>query len=224
MTPTVAILLGIVLGAGGMLIFWLLGRQRLVSEVAKLTAERDAALRSVSEQRALLYQTQDQVRETFAALSREALKDNRADFMLSADSVLGPVRDTLSRVQAQLLEVDRAREGTHHAVAQQLKTLASSQEQLRAATEGLSSSLRSPNIRGKWGEIQLRRILELAGMLAQCDFMEKESSTDADGAGKSPTSSFVYLVARRSSSTPKCQLTRSCRRPRPRARANGTNA
>jgi DNA recombination protein RmuC len=106
--------------------------------------------------------------------------------MHTADGLIAPVRETLSRVQTQLADVDRRREGTHHAVTTQLKSLACAQEQLRVATEGLSSSLRSPNVRGKWGEIQLRRILELAGMLAQCDFIEKESSTTADGARQTP--------------------------------------
>jgi DNA recombination protein RmuC len=167
-------------------ILWLLERQRLVTDVARLEAERDGAVRALAEQRELLSATQIEVRETFAALSREALKDNRADFMHTADGLIAPVRETLSRVQTQLADVDRRREGTHHAVTTQLKSLASAQEQLRVATEGLSSSLRSPNVRGKWGEIQLRRILELAGMLAQCDFIEKESSTTADGARQTP--------------------------------------
>jgi DNA recombination protein RmuC len=181
-----ALSIGVALGAGGVVILWLLERQRLVSGVARLTAERDAAVKALGEQRELLSATQVEVRETFAALSREALRENRADFIHTADGLLGPVRETLTRVQTQLADVDRRREGTHQAVATQLKSLASAQEQLRVATEGLSSSLRSPNVRGKWGEIQLRRILELAGMLAQCDFIEKESSTTADGARQTP--------------------------------------
>jgi len=178
--------IGSALGAGGVAILWLLERQRLVSDAARLVAERDGAIKALAEQREMLSATQLEVRETFAALSREALKDNRADFMQTADGVLGPVRETLNRVQTQLADVDRRREGTHQAVTTQLRSLASSQEQLRVATEGLSSSLRSPNVRGKWGEIQLRRILELAGMLAQCDFVEKESSTTSDGARQTP--------------------------------------
>jgi DNA recombination protein RmuC len=181
-----ALSIGVALGAGGVVILWLLERQRLVSGVARLTAERDAAVKALGEQRELLSATQVEVRETFAALSREALRENRADFIHTADGLLGPVRETLTRVQTQLADVDRRREGTHQAVATQLKSLASAQEQLRVATEGLASSLRSPNVRGKWGEIQLRRILELAGMLAQCDFIEKESSTTADGARQTP--------------------------------------
>src|SRR5690606_34246294 len=119
-------------------------------------------------------------------LSRDALKDNRADFLHTADALLGPVRDTLGKVQAHLSDVDKAREGSFQSVTAQLRSLSVTQEQLRAATEGLSRSLRSPNVRGKWGEIQLRRILELAGMLHHCDFTEKESVATADGARRTP--------------------------------------
>ncbi|MEO8484196.1 MAG: DNA recombination protein RmuC, partial [Acidobacteriota bacterium] len=186
MNTYVFLAIGIALGAGGVVILWLLERQRLVSDAARLVAERDGAVKALAEQRELLSATQVEVRETFAALSREALKDNRADFMHTADGLFAPVRETLNRVQTQLADVDRRREGTHEAVTTQLRSLAGAQEQLRVATEGLSSSLRSPNVRGKWGEIQLRRILELAGMLAQCDFTEKESSTTADGSRQTP--------------------------------------
>lgn len=178
--------IGAAFGAGLVAIAWLLNRQQLAADLARVTAERDAAARAVDDQRALLGQTQAQVRETFAALSRDALKDNRADFTSAAEALLAPVRDTLGKVEQQLTNVDRAREGSFRAVAEQLRTLSVTQEQLRAAAEGLSQSLRSPNVRGKWGEIQLRRILELAGMVAQCDFVEKATSETADGNRQTP--------------------------------------
>lgn len=183
--PT-SLLVGVLMGAIGVLLLWLWARQAMVSRIARLEAERDGALRAVDEQRALLNRSHEEVRETFAALSRDALKDNRTDFLHTADALLAPVRETLGRVQAQLADVDKAREGTFQSVTAQLRSLSAAQEQLRAATEGLSRSLRSPNVRGKWGEIQLRRILELAGMLHHCDFVEKESVTTAEGARLTP--------------------------------------
>jgi DNA recombination protein RmuC len=179
-------LVGAVFGAAAVAIVWLWRSRQMAADLARLQAERDAALQAVSDQRALLSQTQADVRETFAALSREALKDNRAEIVQSADALLAPVRDTLGRVQTQLADVDKAREGTFQAVSAQLRSLSLAQDRLRTATEGLSQSLRSPNVRGKWGEIQLRRILELAGMIAQCDFVEKPTSTTADGARQTP--------------------------------------
>jgi DNA recombination protein RmuC len=133
-----------------------------------------------------LADAQAQLRDSFAAVSKDALRENRQDFLHNADVVLQPVRETLAKVQAQLTEVDKAREGSFRAVASQLQSLATSEEQLRVAAEGLSRSLSSPNVRGEWGQIQLRRIVELAGMLEQCDFVERESLTTDDGSRQTP--------------------------------------
>jgi DNA recombination protein RmuC len=178
--------LGALTGALAAIVLWLRDRQALVADLARLQAERDASRGAVEDQRALLVQTQLQVRETFAALSKDALADNRSEFLQHADTLLGPVIQTLDKVQSVLADVDKAREGTYRAVTTQLQSLAASQEQLRSATEGLSRSLRSPNVRGKWGEVQLRRIVELAGMLGHCDFFEQPSGLDDKGARYTP--------------------------------------
>jgi DNA recombination protein RmuC len=129
---------------------------------------------------------QSQLRDTFAAVSRDALKENRQDFLHNALELMTPVRESLDRVQSQLAAVDKEREGSFRAVAAQLGAVAQTQEQLRLTTEGLARSLRSPNVRGRWGEIQLKNIVQLAGMLEQCDFMEKESATTESGARQTP--------------------------------------
>ena len=95
-------------------------------------------------------------------------------------------KETLGRVQAQLADADKAREGSYRAVATQLSSVVTGQQELHAATEGLTRSLRSSNVRGKWGEVQLRRIVELAGMIERCDFYEKESTTTDAGARQTP--------------------------------------
>jgi DNA recombination protein RmuC len=154
---------------------------RLAADAARLGAELDVTRRAAEEQRQMVTAAQDQVREAFAALSKDALRENRTDFLQGADTLLKPVRDTLDRVQRQLTDVDKQREGSYRAVVSQLTALHDTQEQLRAATEGLTRSLRSPNVRGKWGEVQLRRIVELAGMLQHCDFVEKASAAGEDG-------------------------------------------
>lgn len=159
---------------------------RLQAEAARLGAELGAAHQRLGEQRAQLTDTQAQLRDSFAALSRDALKDNRADFLHSADALLAPVRDALGKVQTHLVDVDKEREGSYQAVRAQLGTLAQSEEALRKSTESLSQALRSPNVRGKWGEIQLKRIVELAGMLEQCDFVEKSSVTTPEGNRQTP--------------------------------------
>jgi DNA recombination protein RmuC len=180
------LILGAVIGALSAAVVFLRRRQTLDRAVATLQAERDAALQATDDQRRLLQQTQADVRDTFAALSKNALAENRADFLHHTDRMFGPMAETLERVRVVLTDVDKAREGSFRAVSSQLHSLAAAQEQLRAATDGLSRSLRSPHTRGKWGEVQLRRIVELAGMLGQCDFLEKESGTTADGAKNIP--------------------------------------
>ena len=81
--------------------------------------------------------------------------------------------------KTQIKAADRDREGSYRDVAARLQALAASEELLRKTTEGLSRSLRSPNVRGRWGEIQLRRIVELAGMLEHCDFEEQGAGDDS---------------------------------------------
>jgi DNA recombination protein RmuC len=158
----------------------------LAAEADRLSAELEATRRLAEEQKTMLADAQAQLRETFASLSRDALKENRTDFIQNADAVLQPVREALTRVQSYLTDVDKAREGSYQSVSTQLFGLQQTQEQLRLATEGLTRSLKSPNVRGRWGEIQLRRIVELAGMLEQCDFQEKESATAEDGSRLTP--------------------------------------
>jgi DNA recombination protein RmuC len=178
--------LGVVVAAG-LAVTWIIARQqRLIADRARLQAELDAARRATEEQKAVLADAQMQLRDSFASLSRDALKENRQDFLHNADALLKPVRETLDRVQSQLAAVDKEREGSFRAVTAQLGSLVQVQEQLRQSTEGLSRSLRSPNVRGRWGEIQLKRIVELAGMLEQCDFIEKESALNDSGARQTP--------------------------------------
>jgi DNA recombination protein RmuC len=185
-SPLVGFVLGLVLGAALAALGLVIRQSRLAAETARLRAELAAAVRAADDQRVQLSQTQTQLRDTFASLSKDALADNRQDFLQNADALLSPVRETLNRVQTQLAEVDKAREGSFRAMTSQLGTLAQAHEQLRQAADGLSRSLRSPNVRGRWGEIQLRRIVELAGMLEQCDFFEKTSTLTEDGARQTP--------------------------------------
>lgn len=179
-------LLGVVVGAAVAAAVFMARQARLAADAARLGAELDVTRRAAEEQKTILTTAHAQVREAFASLSKDALRENRTDFLQNADDLLKPVRETLGRVQQQLTEVDKAREGSFRAVVSQLNSLTQAQEQLRTAAEGLTRSLRSPNVRGKWGEIQLKRIVELAGMLPHCDFVEKESAIGDDGLRQTP--------------------------------------
>jgi DNA recombination protein RmuC len=187
MTGTVVFLaIGMALGAAAASIWFLLDRQRLAADQARLTAELDASRRSVDEQRAALADTQARLRESFAALSQDALRENRTEFVQRAEALLQPMRDTLDKVQRQVMTADKDREGSFRAVTTQLSGLAQSQEVLRKTTDSLSQALRSPNARGRWGEVQLRRIVEMSGMLEHCDFEEQPQATTDAGARQTP--------------------------------------
>ncbi|MEO6222130.1 MAG: DNA recombination protein RmuC [Vicinamibacterales bacterium] len=180
------LIVGAALGGAAASIWFLVSRQRLISDSARLAAELDASRRTAEEQRQVAAETQARLRESFAALSQDALRDNRTDFVQRAEALLRPVRDTLDKVQVQVAAADRDRAGSYQAVTSQLSGLVLSQEQLRLTTERLSQALRSPNARGRWGEVQLRRIVEMSGMLAHCDFEEQPQATTESGARQTP--------------------------------------
>lgn len=163
--------------AGAAVVFGLMTRAliKASTERAALSAGLDAARTSHAD-----------LREAFAALSHDALRQNRIDFLQNAESIFQPVRETLGKVQDQLTATDKAREGSFQAVSSHLTQLVSAQKELREAADGLARSLKSPNTRGRWGEIQLRRIVELAGMTANCDFEEKPVTETDSGARQSP--------------------------------------
>jgi DNA recombination protein RmuC len=184
--PAWLILLAAIGAGASVALVFLLRQSHLTAQAARLEAALAASRRAADDERARAAETDRHLRDAFAALSRDALRDNRQEFAERADQVLRPVRETLDKVHAQLAEVDKAREGSFRAVASQLQALALTQDQLRSTTEGLSQALRSPNVRGRWGEVQLRRIVELAGMLEQCDFLEKPASQSAAGTRQTP--------------------------------------
>lgn len=180
------LVIGLALGAAATAILFLLGLQRVQADRARLTAELEASRRAADEQRGVLAETQSRLRESFAALSQDALRENRTEFVQRAEALLQPVRDTLDKVQRQVATADRDREGSYQAVTAQLSGLAQSQEVLRKTTDTLSQALRSPNARGRWGEVQLRRIVEMSGMLEHCDFEEQPQATTDAGARQTP--------------------------------------
>jgi DNA recombination protein RmuC len=176
------LLLGIALGALAATVFWL-GRHRAAEATrARLEAELAASRQSVEDQRAAL----SDARDTFAALSKEALRENRTEFLENAGALLTPMRETLDKVQAQLGDVDLRREHSYGAVSRQLESLVLTQTDLRRETEQLARALRSPNQRGRWGEVQLRKVVELAGMLQHCDFTEKTTVSSDERGRQTP--------------------------------------
>ncbi|MCA0322419.1 MAG: DNA recombination protein RmuC [Actinobacteria bacterium] len=121
---------------------------------------------------------------TEAALLRERVDDLEAALAQEqeAAALLAPLRDTLGRVEAQVSGLERDRAEQFGSIHQALRRVESGTGELSRTTANLVGSLRSSTVRGAWGEVQLRRVLELAGMLARCDFDEQVSTTTVHGA------------------------------------------
>lgn len=120
---------------------------------------------------------QEQLKETFQLLSQEALDKTNSSFLELAKDDLGKkhqaISEMMSKLEANMRLLEHERKSDHGAVRQQLRSLLDTEQQLRTETANLVKALRSPIARGRWGEIQLRRVVELAGMLQQCDFFEQ---------------------------------------------------
>jgi DNA recombination protein RmuC len=171
------IVVGFVLGALGA---WLAVRSRAVAaaaplriEIARLEAERRGA-----EERLHTLEGDEQ---RLQALASEALRQNNSSFLELAQTQLAPIRETLERFGLQTQALESSRRQAYGALFTQVQQLAESQEKLRTETGNLVKALRAPHVRGRWGEMQLKRVVELAGMVAYCDFVEQSSTADADG-------------------------------------------
>lgn len=165
---------------------------------ARLGAELEAHRQSSAEKLAVLQGAEARLREAFSALSSDALKQNNESFLQLARASLGefqktasmdldgrhkaietlvlPLRESLTKVDSKLQEVERGRATSQAQLSEQLRSLTQSQQVLHSETSRLSRALRSPNIRGQWGELQLRRVLETAGMVEGSHYEIKESA------------------------------------------------
>jgi DNA recombination protein RmuC len=115
------------------------------------------------------------------ALSADALVRNQQSFADLAKSTLAPVRDSLDKVDSKIQDLEKARVGAYATLTEQVRGLLESQSQLRAETGNLVTALRTPGVRGRWGEMQLRRVVEMAGMLDHCDFLSQTTVQSEEG-------------------------------------------
>ena len=148
-------------------------------------------------------EAQVRLRDTFQALSAEALRLNNQSFLDLAktslgefqkgasadlesrqkaiDALLKPIGDSLGKMDAKLGDIEKERHGHYSSLATQLQSVGTAQEKLQLETANLVKALRAPAVRGRWGEIQLRRVVEIAGMMEHCDFDEQETLTSDSG-------------------------------------------
>lgn len=177
--------------------------ESLLQQKAALAAALESDRRAAQDKIALLKDAETKLRDAFAALSAEALKQNNESFLQLARASLGefqksatldldgrqkaidtlvqPLRESLNRVDTKLNEVERGRASAQAQLSEQLRSLTQSQHVLHAETNRLARALRSPNVRGQWGEVQLRRVLESAALLEGTHFDIKESARTEDG-------------------------------------------
>jgi DNA recombination protein RmuC len=178
-------------------------RAEAVGLRATLESERAATQQALAERERTRGQTEAQLREAFGTLAGEALSRNNEAFTALAEARLStakasadgdlaqrqqaiegmvvPLRESLERVQAQLNSVERERAGSYSKLLEQVGTMRQTSEQLRTETAQLVTALRAPQVRGRWGEMQLRRAVEAAGMTEHVDFDEQATVDTPEG-------------------------------------------
>lgn len=183
---------------------------RLQDEVTALKSVRSELLTTLEKERkasdeklALFNEAEKKLTAAFTALASEALKSNNKSFLdlakqnlenfqqqakgdlekrqLAIDQMVQPVKESLAKLDTHVTEVEKERVGAYRDLTAQVRTLSETQVQLRTETSNLVKALRAPQVRGRWGEIQLRRVVEMAGMMEYCDFTQQTSVTTEDG-------------------------------------------
>jgi DNA recombination protein RmuC len=168
MVPSMDILIPILAAAVAAGIVVVVMRSATARQLAEARAAAAAEL--AASQAALLDKADQRMRETFQSIASQALNDNRTSFFdlakTSFEAYRQPISDTLKRVDQRLGDVEKERIESYARLSEQIIALGSS-----ATT--LANALRTPAVRGRWGELQLRRVVEMAGMLQRCDFDEQ---------------------------------------------------
>ena len=180
---------------------------KLQIELAAATGRLETELQAAREKLEVLGLVGERFADAFRALANEALKSNNQAFLdlarerfvdlqeraarelenrqQSIAATLKPVTELLTKVDARIEEVERSRAEAHGGLTEYLRGVAETQRRLEGETGRLVKALRTPTVRGRWGEIQLRRVVEIAGMLAYCDFNE-QPTLEAEGGRQRP--------------------------------------
>jgi DNA recombination protein RmuC len=189
---------------------------QLQAECTKLTvdlARLNEQQKTAEEKIALLNEAREKLSDEFKALSADALKSNSTQFLELAktnlekfqegakgdlekrrqavDELIKPLKESLKDVDGALKQIGK----DHSGVSERIQSLLTSEAQLKKETANLVSALKKPTVRGRWGEMQLRRVVEIAGMVKHCDFFEQES-TDSD-AGRTRPDMIIRLPGNR---------------------------
>jgi DNA recombination protein RmuC len=182
-----------------------LRRELVQSQQARTKAETrmEEVTRSLEDQKTMLEQSRQELRESFEALSGQALRHNNEAFLNLArtsfatlqaeakgelsqrqqaiDELVKPLEESLRRYEDQLRQAEQVRQREYGGLDQQLRFMAESHQRLQQETGNLVKALRTPAVRGRWGEMTLRRVAELAGMVIHCDFVEQDAVGSMEG-------------------------------------------
>jgi DNA recombination protein RmuC len=157
-----------------------------IERAARAQAETrwDVARQSLEEQKGLLDDARERLTDTFKALSADALRQSQSSFLEMATTQLGrrqeaidaavrPLQDALVRYEEHVRALEATRQDAYGTLKEQLRSLAVTNAELQRETGQLATALRAPNVRGRWGEITLHRVVELAGLTEHCDYGEQ---------------------------------------------------
>ncbi|HXW53731.1 MAG TPA: DNA recombination protein RmuC, partial [Myxococcota bacterium] len=175
---------------------------RLVAKTAQLATENEKSAEFFSQRMADLIALQQNMKEAFATLSKDALIKNsdlvsasfkqtmehffkvnereRAQNSENLSTIMKPLKESLVAVDKKVGELETSRQGAYAGLKEQIEGLLKSQSGLQRETQNLSRALSAPTIRGRWGEMQLRRVVELSGLSSYCDFVEQKTLKEGD--------------------------------------------
>ncbi len=169
----VGLIVGVFAGVG-----WARGRTATMTARAKAAEEKAAYVEERLSERfqALSAQALDASNQRFLELAGTRLATANAEAAGELDRRIAPIKDTLGKVEQQLREVETGRRESHAMLAKQVEFVRDSSDRLRAETQTLVRALQRPEARGRWGELQLRRVVEISGMSRHCDFDEQATA------------------------------------------------
>jgi len=176
---------------------------KLREQAAALESTLQHERKSSAEKLDLLDRATDELREAFQALASDALKSNNQSFLQLAktslekfqseakgdlearqkavETLVAPIKESLDKVDNQIQQLEKDRSQAYGSLTEQVQSLIGTQKALQLETGNLVKALRTPSVRGRWGEIQLKRVVEIAGMQAYCDFDEQVTISTAEG-------------------------------------------
>jgi DNA recombination protein RmuC len=155
---------------------------QLKSRSVEAETKLEASQRNIEDQKKLILLAEEKLSKTFKALAIRVLKENEKEISEEiSGTVIEPLKVKISELSQYVERVEKSRTESHGELKNQIHSLMRSQKDMELQAEKLSKALREPSGRGRWGEIQLRRVAELAGMHSYCDFFEQESAETWDG-------------------------------------------